>query len=217
MSLILEALRKSEAERRRGQVPDVAAELPPARMAHARRTPAWLWPALAVGALALVAALWWSLRDAAPPAPPATPPQPAATQAETASPALVARPHSVAPAIVPVPAQSQAQPVPAPIPPPVAAVATPRPEPPQPSAAPAPPPTIAPPPLATPEDIPTTTASRTELTMHVWDESAARRFVILNGQRMGEGDRNGGLQVLSIERDGVVIERDGQRSRLRLP
>ena len=30
MSLILEALRKSEAERRRGQVPGLHAELPPA-------------------------------------------------------------------------------------------------------------------------------------------------------------------------------------------
>ncbi|HZV37284.1 MAG TPA: general secretion pathway protein GspB, partial [Pseudoxanthomonas sp.] len=88
---------------------------------------------------------------------------------------------------------------------------------PQPYVAPAPPQTVATPPLPAPEDIPTTTASRTELTMHVWDESAARRFVILNGQRMGEGDRNGELQVVSIERDGVVIERNGQRSRLRLP
>ena len=48
-------------------------------------------------------------------------------------------------------------------------------------------------------------------------QHGARRFVILNGQRMGEGDRSGDLQVLSIERDGVVIERNGQRSRLRLP
>ena len=40
MSLILEALRKSEAERRRGSTPDVAMELPPVAVARARATPA---------------------------------------------------------------------------------------------------------------------------------------------------------------------------------
>jgi len=53
--------------------------------------------------------------------------------------------------------------------------------------------------------------------MHMWDASADKRFVILNGQRMGEGDRNGDVQVIAIERDGVVVERDGQRARVALP
>ena len=56
-----------------------------------------------------------------------------------------------------------------------------------------------------------------KLSMHMWDESPARRFVILDGQRMGEGDRNGEVTVLAIERDGVVIERNGQRARVPLP
>lgn len=56
MSLILEALRKSEAERRRGQAPDLHNELPPtARLARSRR-PAWPW-LLAVAIIAAVAAL----------------------------------------------------------------------------------------------------------------------------------------------------------------
>lgn len=55
------------------------------------------------------------------------------------------------------------------------------------------------------------------LSMHIWDESPARRFVILDGQRMGEGDRNGDLRVLTIERNGVIVERNGTRARVPLP
>lgn len=53
--------------------------------------------------------------------------------------------------------------------------------------------------------------------MHMWDADPARRFVILDGQRMGEGDRSGALSVIAIERNGVVIERNGQRARIPLP
>ena len=55
MSLILEALRKSEAERRRGASPDVAVELPPAPAARGRAVPAWVPPAIAA---ALALAIW---------------------------------------------------------------------------------------------------------------------------------------------------------------
>ena len=34
----------------------------------------------------------------------------------------------------------------------------------------------------------------------MWDESPSRRFVILDGQRMTEGDRNGETSVVAIER-----------------
>ena len=43
MSLILEALRKSEAERRRGQAPDLYAELPPVARMQRQPVPVWLW------------------------------------------------------------------------------------------------------------------------------------------------------------------------------
>ena len=56
-----------------------------------------------------------------------------------------------------------------------------------------------------------------KLSMHMWDADPARRFVILDGQRMGEGDRSGALSVIAIERNGVVIERNGQRARIPLP
>ena len=59
MSLILEALRKSEAERRRGELPDLHSRLP-ASPARPTRAPA-LWP-LFVLALILLASAWliWS-------------------------------------------------------------------------------------------------------------------------------------------------------------
>ena len=53
--------------------------------------------------------------------------------------------------------------------------------------------------------------------MHMWDSDPGKRFVILDGQRMGEGDRSGGLQVIAIRRDGVIVERNGIRARVPLP
>ena len=201
MSLILEALRKSEAERRRGVAPDVAMELPPTPTTRARSAPAWLPPALVVGALAVVAIFWWSQRE---PTPPDTAMAPAGERARpaTAAPAVVARtpPQPVAP-----------QPaIAAPPPPPPTATLDPQPQP-------IPPPTAVPAPAQDIASIDDTALPPVKLSMHMWDESPARRFVILDGQRMGEGDRNGEVTVLAIERDGVVIERNGQRARVPLP
>ena len=205
MSLILEALRKSEAERRRGAAPDVAMELPPTPAARARATPAWLLPALAAGALAILLALWWSQRAPAPAI--ATSPQADETaQTVAAAPAVVARapaqPATPPPAIV---APTPASPLPT-------ATVDPRRPPASPQAL--------PPAPAASQDIASiddTALPPVKLSMHMWDESPARRFVILDGQRMGEGDRNGEVAVLAIERDGVVIERNGQRARVPLP
>ena len=77
---------------------------------------------------------------------------------------------------------------------------------------------IAPPQALPPAPVATATSmTGVKLSMHMWDASADKRFVILNGQRMGEGDRNGDVQVVAIERDGVLVERDGQRARVPLP
>lgn len=70
MSLILEALRKSEAERRRGQVPGLHAELPPAAQSARSRRPPWPWLGALV-VIALVAATWLG-RDLWAPTPPVT-------------------------------------------------------------------------------------------------------------------------------------------------
>ncbi|MFN7183510.1 MAG: general secretion pathway protein GspB, partial [Thermomonas haemolytica] len=94
------------------------------------------------------------------------------------------------------------------------------PSPPAPAAVAPPPP--APAPAATPApdaipDIASTGLPPVKLSMHMWDADPARRFVILDGQRMGEGGRNGALSVVAIDRKGVVIERDGIRARIPLP
>ena len=209
MSLILEALRKSEAERRRGSAPDVAMELPPATARRARTTPAWMLPAALFATFALLAAWWWSRRDADADAVPA-----AASQADEpriatpAQPAVIVRPAQVEAAPpVQTPAAIPALPPPAavPVPPPAQA---PHPSPPAPAS------NDAGPAVA---DIDATSMPPVKLSMHMWDESPSKRFVILDGQRMAEGDRNGDLVVIAIERDGVVIERNGQRARVPLP
>lgn len=56
-----------------------------------------------------------------------------------------------------------------------------------------------------------------KLSMHLWNDVPTRRFVVLNGQRMAEGERVGDLLLVEILRDGVVVERDGQRARINLP
>ena len=212
MSLILEALRKSEAERRRGNTPDVAMELPPAPLRTRNAAPSWLWPVVLL-VLAIAAIAWWlaTRGDVAEPATPAI----AADAEPTASPAAV-------PAVVPrpvVPAPVTETPVVATESPTREAAAAPIAATPPPAPAPArelPPPQapILPPPAPVPA---TTSMSGVKLSMHMWDAAPDKRFVILNGQRMGEGDRNGDVQVIAIERDGVVVERDGQRARVALP
>ena len=57
MSLILEALRKSEAERRRGDAPDLRVELPPPAPPKRRLAPlAWI-----VAGTLLAAIVWYAL------------------------------------------------------------------------------------------------------------------------------------------------------------
>ena len=63
MSLILEALRKSEAERRRGQVPDLHAEPSPGALRVRDGPPAWLWLALALATAAVLAMALWLARS----------------------------------------------------------------------------------------------------------------------------------------------------------
>lgn len=216
MSLILEALRKSEAERRRGQAPDLAQELPPPPPQSPPLLPrrgAWL-----AGALLLVVAgglVFWQWR--APPAAPATVAiaMPAAT---TPAPAPAA-PRMVAPALAPpaapAPTPTDTQATRAPVPSASAPAATPTPAP----AAVAPPAPAGSAATAA-SDLPDADAAGLppmRLSMHVWDAEPARRFVILDGQRMAEGDRRNGVQVIEIRRDGVIVERDGVRARLPLP
>jgi general secretion pathway protein B len=232
MSLILEALRKSEAERRRGLAPDMAMELPPPPVSRPRAMPTWLLPALLVAAL-LVLAGWWGRREPATPASTSTPPTAGDETDQTgpepsprmpaAMPRIEARPRTAAglPASN-LPTTSQQPPAQ-----PTVAVAAPvnmaprltafqpTPVPIQPLSAPA---------QARPLPVPAGDVSNDtsmlpplKLSMLMWDEVPSKRFVILNGQRMAEGDHYGAISVVSIERGGVVVEGNGATARVPLP
>lgn len=206
MSLILEALRKSEAERRRDSAPDVAMELPPAPVRRTRPIPWLVWPVV-VAFLGLLALAGWMGKRAGE-RDHRVPPVAAAPAPVIAAPAIATQPVALPPAATP-PAAAD---LPA-VQPPPATSSTP------PAALPPPASTARAVPAATDAtpDIATTALPPVKLSMHMWDADAGKRFVILDGQRMGEGDRNGTLQVIAIDRKGVVIERDGQRAHIPLP
>ncbi len=71
MSYILDALRRADAERERGNVPGLhtqPAPVPHADDGRAGRAPAWVWPAAGVAVAVIAALAWLALgRDAAPP------------------------------------------------------------------------------------------------------------------------------------------------------
>jgi general secretion pathway protein B len=233
MSLILDALRKSEAERRRGQVPELHSPGPPVARTPVRRHPAWSWAVAALLIVAGVVAAWflWStsrtehatdaddtmMPPIAGPAPviPSTAAAPTPTSpASTASAAAMAPAPSTALPRVDAPTASIGS-VPLKLPaaqrdaPTVTASPT--------------LPAIAPPAEASapPQDpaLPTLAALPAEqrgalpplkMSMHVWAEQSAGRFAIIDGQRVGEGAAVSGAVVAGIRRDGVVLEIDGR-------
>jgi len=250
MSLILEALRKSEAQRRRAQAPDLFAEPATVTRPIAPSPPRWLWPALAAIAALLMAG--WFARgawnapmepvpapaDAAPPAPatsativrPATiadtsprvaiavtsAPDPAAA-GEPAAPSLPAVSAPARTWLEPTLVAPNAGPANAARPPATSTAATPAPAPVKPATA-----AIAPPPQPAPiSDAPLRLADLSseerlqlpalKMSMHLWDAASTQRFVILDGQRMGEGARLGDVVVEVITPDGVVLAWHGRR------
>ncbi|MGJ7901428.1 general secretion pathway protein GspB [Lysobacter sp. 1R34A] len=265
MSLILEALRKSEAERRRGESPDLYAELPPLARAPHRATPTGGW--LALAAVAVAAGLvWWLSR------PPAA--EPVANTADEVAgrerPVAAATPRIEPPAAIespavaaapignPLPANRPAN-RPAPMAQATAAAAPPRAPagrrggdeeqaeeseteppavatdpPPTPALVPPPPPLPAPPPVVVPEPAPPVAIANNDglllladlpvaerkqlpplkLSMHMWNDAPAQRFVIIDGQRLSEGSRIGDAVLVAIRTDGVVLDWNGRRLKL---
>ena len=51
----------------------------------------------------------------------------------------------------------------------------------------------------------------------MWNEDPARRFAVIDGQRRVEGDRLGDATITAIDRDGVLLDLDGQAVRVPLP
>lgn len=56
-----------------------------------------------------------------------------------------------------------------------------------------------------------------QISLHVYDADAAKRFVFLDGQRLREGDvAANGLRVERIDADGVVLDHRGSDFKVRL-
>jgi general secretion pathway protein B len=244
MSFILDALRKSEAARRRSEAPDLFAHMPQAQPPPQAR-PRWPWWALGVAvAIALAIAVGLLTRRAQ--APVAAAPavetgdiadtsQAGADEVAIPQADATARPEP-APDQPPPPAQVVAAAPIAATPPPAPAALTTQQATQQATQPAAPPPVSAPAtaPVATPAPPPSgdrivspaelEPALRRELpalklSMHLWNETPARRFIILDGQRLKEGDVlgegvSGEIVVERIDRDGAVLAWRGLRLRI---
>ncbi len=240
MSFILDALRKSEAARRRSEAPDLFAAMP-ATPEPVRARPNWpLWLLGAVAACSLIAVLWLLAQRTQQ----ATPASPTVNATMTAAPTNDAATRD--PVFEPV-----SEPVSEPIPEPVSApgpTSIPPQTPPMdrspppvvvsevaPQVAPLPlparelpatPTVIAPPPalpatgsLVSLADLDPATRKLLpplKLSMHLWNETPAQRFVILDGQRLREGDLLGELVIERITRDGAVLAWRGGQLRIEL-
>ena len=236
MSVILDALRKSEAERQRGRAPGLFVEQVPLP-SRRRRRPAWIFVLPALLAAGIVAS--WFLRPqtngptvaaVAVNAPPATMPTTALPEAIAPAPALPVPAESTS--RVPPPQRLPDVPPPAPQTAPPAAAAT----------VPAPAPAASAPAAAEPLPAPVEAAAPAmpvepllprladlpaaeraalpplKLSMHVFADEPAQRFVILDGRRQGEGaSPAAGVVIEQIRRDGVVLSANGRRLLLPRP
>ncbi|MFN8902283.1 MAG: general secretion pathway protein GspB [Lysobacteraceae bacterium] len=243
MSLILEALRRSEAQRRRGQAPGLHTPMPTAAVQRRRGTgPILLALALAVGvglglAWTLVPRPLMTTPAAAngpalpPPRLPQSAPLPAPVTPAMAGAGALTR-ELDAPAVAPTLTPSQAPAPPAIRVPETAAIpgpetaAIPVPETaaiPVPETAAIPPPSVATesPPEAADDVASLPAALRAalpplRLSMHVYDDDPERRFAIIDGQRVRDGDLLvPGLRVAAIGRDGVRLDWQGRALDLR--
>lgn len=229
MSLILDALRKSEAERRRGEAPSLYSNLP---KPGTRQQPAWLRAAAwVVAAVLLLVALFVFLtrepgpatrnelersaaQDAAAGEADLAPASEPVTASNAPTPAMAAAPISPAPAPAPASPAAPAPTVDALVQPAASRAA-------QPTLAPAPPAPIeitpaTPseeqlPPLAVLEASTRNALPPLKLSMHVYNSEPARRFAIIDGQRVTEGAQLGAAIVTEIRRDGVVLDVAGRR------
>ena len=237
MSLILEALRRADAERQRGAVPGLHAQtgmaLPPHGGSGPQVASGQRWLLLgAVGAVLLggLGALAWVRLSTPAPLPVAATLPPVAAVAAVAGPAAVplavtAAPVAAAPApplptvLAAAPADALPQPAALPMPRPVAtaplaAPALPRAAAPQRAATATPPrlPTLAELPDALRRELPAMTLGGS-----MYAEQPALRMVIINGQVVHEGDRLAPeLLVQQIRQKSVVLNWRGQAFELGL-
>jgi len=233
MSLILDALRKSEAERRRGQSPDLFAPSPMVTPRVARHGIQTWQVVIVIAAIALLAGVWWNLRanhvktdESIASIPVLTEPKPAPTAAATVvaastpahhddpsarsetAPALVAAKTAPTVAAAPVtPSTTPSAQLPPPIPPSASTSAA----------------TTnsdadeALPNIAALDDAQRSALPALKISMHVWSATPAQRFAIVDGQRVTEGSSLSGNIVSEIRRDGIVLDINGRRYLLPRP
>lgn len=224
MSLILDALKKSEAERQRGQVPNVLSSLPTTHQATPINKHSLL-PWLIIAALLIAALVYFFVNQAAPPSNVSetnveatktlerkpedttrlgTIPAPATVEA----PKLLAEENTKAKpeASIEEPAKAgqenatAAASVTRPV------IADPLPEVPAPSPqADAYVTSISAMPSELRQQLPAL-----KLSMHVFSADAGKRFAIIDGQRVNEGSSLGSAVVEHIRQDGVVLSVQGQ-------
>jgi general secretion pathway protein B len=226
MSYILDALRKAERERNLGQPPSMQAVTQPSALPRPGRRP--LWPILlALAALLLVAtlaAVAWKYHRAAnvPAAAEALPSQPAPAPAGApALPGAVSSFDDLAPPEPALPPVEEELPeeTPAAAPPAVAQheeAGTPvTPAEPEPAEEPE---AAEEPILPLVRDMPPGwRASFPQLTVevHVYDDSPAKRWVMIGSRRYREGETLAqGPRLAEITPDGIVFEHQGQRALL---
>lgn len=187
MSLILEALKKSEQERRRERAPDLRTVHQPV-LVTAPRVFRWRW--LLIGLLVLnlnALGIWWLLDQRSQPASAAVVAPPTAVVRD--NPVVASEPRTEAPAAMTAREAPQALPAPAP--------------------------TLAEPPVRSLTELPSDVrASLPAMTysFHVFSANPERRSIIINERRLREGDEiGGGWQLEEITEEGVVLAGAGER------
>ena len=219
MSLILDALKKSEAERQRGQVPNLLSPSPAATTYYSAQKKSPL-PWMILAAVLLVALVFGFLYmksgdDETPDTSIATATvisQPLNASPETTAP-TVAVADTVSPANLPEPIAAPASPVSQtpPTKPPSPFASPPIPEPVKPAAG-----TVEPlpePRIAGMAEMPIDQRQQLpalKLSMHVFSSESSKRFAIIDGQRVNEGSLIGPAVVEEIRQDGVVLSMQGQ-------
>ncbi len=211
MSLILDALKKSEAERQRGQAPNILSPLPaaPSRV-HTGKASKLPWLILTTALFAMIAAAYFysQSRVAVPPVITRLPAQQKPVETATIAPDKTSIPRVEAPKpiVVEKPPAQQTETI-EPITPAPAI---------QPSSiAPAPATEEAntAPTLANLSDMPAEQRQQLpplKLSMHVFSMDAGKRFAIIDGQRVNEGGLVGSVVIEQIRQDGVVLSVQGQ-------
>ncbi|MFH7325040.1 general secretion pathway protein GspB [Desulfurivibrio sp. C05AmB] len=215
MSYILEALKKSERERKLGEVPRLDTPQQAGGSEPAKPARTWLVPVLLVNTLLLAGLLGYLvLSSPESPGRPQVGEEPSATAGQPAAePAAEVLQPGAGPELSPE--QPAAPPVspaaPSPTEPPAASPLTlPLPGPAEQPAPLEPAPRLSELPAAVREQI-----TPPKLEIHVYSESPGRRFVMIGGRQYHEGDRlPGELRLEEITPTGAVLSRHGQAFRI---